>query len=168
MIKLCKHLSTMWNWTDSRFVAGLNNILDRFLCKADFILSRHFTLLHSRFVKPPDWIWELFKKIILATGRDQETVKWEKRNFIPKQNTHDLFVGTLSIGIPSLVFVSPCWNLIAPKLWAGTQTPVWSFNCCMSKISYVYILSYSVSRYPGWIFCRKLGEPVSVGWNSPW
>ena len=101
MIKLCKYLSTMWNRTDSRFVAGLNNIPDRFLCKADFILSRHFTLLHSRFVKPPDWIWELFKKIILATGRDQETVKWEKRNFIPKQNTHDLFVGTLSIGIPS-------------------------------------------------------------------
>ena len=41
--------------------------------------------------------------IILVTGRDQETVKWEKkRNFIPKQNTHDLLVGTLSIGIPSL------------------------------------------------------------------
>ena len=103
MIKLCKYLSTMWNRTDSRFVAGLNNIPDRFLCKADFILSRHFTILHSRFVKPPYWIWELFKKIILATGRDQETVKWEKkRNFIPKQNTHDLLVGTLSIGIPSL------------------------------------------------------------------
>ena len=40
-----------------------------------------FTLLHSRFVKPPDWIWELFKKIILTTGRDQETVKWEKKEF---------------------------------------------------------------------------------------
>ena len=52
MIKLCKYLSTMRNRTDSSFVAGLNNILDRFLCKADFILSRHFTLLHSRFVKP--------------------------------------------------------------------------------------------------------------------
>ena len=108
MIKLCKYLSTMWNRTDSRFVAGLNNIPDRFLCKADFILSRHFTLLHGRFVKAPDWLWELFKKIILATGRGQETVKWEKkgilfqRNFIPKQNTHDLLVGTLSIGIPSL------------------------------------------------------------------
>ena len=25
----------------------------------------------------------------------------KKRNFIPKQNTHDLLVGTLSIGIPS-------------------------------------------------------------------
>ena len=102
MIKLCKYLSTMWNRTDSRFVAGLNNIPDRFLCKADFILSRHFTLLHNRFVKPPDWIWERFKKIILATGRDQETIKWEKRNFIPKQNTYDLLVGALSIGIPSL------------------------------------------------------------------
>ena len=101
MIKLCKYLSTMRNRADSRFVAGLNNIPDRFLCNADFILSRHFTLLHSRFVKPPDWIWELFKKIILATGRDQETVKWEKKEFIPKQNKHDLLVGTLSIGIPS-------------------------------------------------------------------
>ena len=40
MIKLCKYLSTMWNRTDSRFVAGLNNIADRFLCKADFILSK--------------------------------------------------------------------------------------------------------------------------------
>ena len=25
----------------------------------------------------------------------------KKKNFIPKQNTHDLLVGTLSIGIPS-------------------------------------------------------------------
>ena len=25
----------------------------------------------------------------------------KKRNFIPRQNTHDLLVGTLSIGIPS-------------------------------------------------------------------
>ena len=32
----------MWNRTDSWFVAGLNNIADRFLYKADFILSRHF------------------------------------------------------------------------------------------------------------------------------
>ena len=82
----CANLSTMWNRTDSRFVAGLNrglnNILDRFLCKADFILSRHFTLLHNRFVKPPDWIWELFRKIILATGRVQETVKWEKKGIL--------------------------------------------------------------------------------------
>ena len=106
MIKLCKYLSTMWNRTDSRFVDGLNNIADRFLWKADLILWRHFTLLHSRFVKPSHWIWELFKKIILATGRDQETVKWEKKkNFIPKQNTHDLLVGTLSIGIPSVEFI---------------------------------------------------------------
>ena len=81
MIKLCKYLSTMWNRTHSRFVAGLINISDCFLCKADFILSRNFTLLHSRFVKPPDWIWELFKNIILTTGRDQETIKWEKKEF---------------------------------------------------------------------------------------
>ena len=27
----------------------------------------------------------------------------KKRNFIPKQNTHDLLVGTLSIGIPSIM-----------------------------------------------------------------
>ena len=26
----------------------------------------------------------------------------KKRNFLPKQNTHDLLVGTLSIGIPRL------------------------------------------------------------------
>ena len=39
----------------------------------------------------------------LPSGRVQETVKWQKkRNFIPKQNTHDLLVGTLSIGIPSI------------------------------------------------------------------
>ena len=30
----------------------------------------------------------------------------KKRNVIPKQNTHDLLVGTLSIGIPSSV----SWN----------------------------------------------------------
>ena len=30
----------------------------------------------------------------------------KKRNFIPKQNTHDLLVGTLSMGIPSSV----SWN----------------------------------------------------------
>ena len=40
MIKLCKYLSTMWNRTDSRFVAGRNDIADRFLSKADFILSK--------------------------------------------------------------------------------------------------------------------------------
>ena len=32
-------------------------------------------------------------------------VKWQKkRNFIPKQNSHDLLVGTLWIGIPSLLY----------------------------------------------------------------
>ena len=40
MIKLRKYLSTMWNRKDSRFVAGLDNITDCFLCKADFILSK--------------------------------------------------------------------------------------------------------------------------------
>ena len=30
----------------------------------------------------------------------------KKRNFIPKQNTHDLLVGTLSIGIPSFKMLS--------------------------------------------------------------
>ena len=40
----------------------------------------------------------------LPSGRAQETVKWQKkRNFIPKQNTHDLLVGTLSIDIPSFI-----------------------------------------------------------------
>ena len=29
----------------------------------------------------------------------------KKRNFIPKQNTHDLLVGTLSIGIPSVILL---------------------------------------------------------------
>ena len=29
----------------------------------------------------------------------------KKRNFIPKQNTHDLLVGTLSIGIPSNIYI---------------------------------------------------------------
>ena len=44
---------------------------------------------------------------MLATGRDQETVKWEKkRNSSPKQNTHDLLVGTLSIGIPSITLLA--------------------------------------------------------------
>ena len=47
----------------------------------------------------------LFEKIILSTGRDQETVKWGKK-FIPMQNTHDLLVGTLSIGIPSYLMLS--------------------------------------------------------------
>ena len=46
----------------SSFVAGLN-ITDRFLCKADFILSKkipHDTsyTLYSRFVKPQDWFSE--------------------------------------------------------------------------------------------------------------
>ena len=50
MIKLHKYLSTKWNRTDSNFVAGLLremiilifplNITERFLCKADFILSK--------------------------------------------------------------------------------------------------------------------------------
>ena len=47
MIKLCKYLYTMWNRTGSRFVAGLNNITDRFLCKANFILSRSLMTLHT-------------------------------------------------------------------------------------------------------------------------
>ena len=149
MIKLCKCLSTMWNRTDSRFVAELNNNPDRFPCKADFILSRHFTLLHSRFVKPPDWIWELFKKIILATGRDQETVKWgKKRNFIPKQNTHDLLVGTLSIGIPKLNMGRwVTWNYRRPKLTLpGYRRPL--RRCMKNKImrskndKFHYILSF--------------------------
>ena len=50
MIKLHKYLSTKWNRTDSNFEAGLAremiilifllNITERFLCKADFILSK--------------------------------------------------------------------------------------------------------------------------------
>ena len=50
MIKLHKYLSTKWNRTDSNFEAGLVreiiilifplNITERFLCKADFILSK--------------------------------------------------------------------------------------------------------------------------------
>ena len=45
------------------------------------------------------------KKIILAKGRDQETVKCGKKGmpFLCRQNTHDLLVGTISIGIPSAV-----------------------------------------------------------------
>ena len=102
MIKLCEYYSTMWNRTDSRFVAGVNNIPDRFLCKADFILSRHFALLHSRFVK----------LLNLSTFQENNPCNrkgprngqmGKKRNFIPKQNTHDLLVGTLSIGIRSLI-----------------------------------------------------------------
>ena len=101
MIKLCKYLSTMWNRTDSRFVAGLNNIPDRFLCKADFILSRHFTLLHSRFVKPLNL--RTFQENNPCNRKGPRNGQMgKKRNFIPKQNTHDLLVGTLSIGIPSL------------------------------------------------------------------
>ena len=38
---------------------------------------------------------------MFSTGRDQETVKCWKKESIPMQNTHDLLVGTLSIGIPS-------------------------------------------------------------------
>ena len=41
----------------------------------------------------------------------------EKRNSIPMQNTHDLLVGTLSIGIPSffsLVSVVHCENALSP------------------------------------------------------
>ena len=100
MIKLCKYLSTMWNRTDSRFVAGLNNIPDRFLCKADFILSRHITLLHSRFVKPLNL--RTFQENNPCNRKGPRNGQMgKKRNFIPKQNTHDLLVGTLSIGIPS-------------------------------------------------------------------
>ena len=36
----------------------------------------------------------------------------KKRNFLPKQNTHDLLVGTLSIGIPTLFF-----KLVSGSLW---------------------------------------------------
>ena len=96
----CKYLSTMWNRTDSRFVAWLNNIPDRFLCKADFILSRHFTLLHSRFVKPLNL--RTFQENNPCNRKGPRNGQMgKKRNFIPKQNTHDLLVGTLSIGIPS-------------------------------------------------------------------
>ena len=34
----------------------------------------------------------------------------KKRNFIPKQNTHDLLVGTLSIGIPSFNIIYFLYN----------------------------------------------------------
>ena len=50
MIKLHKYLTTKWNRIDSNFEAGLVremmtlifplNITERFLCKADFILSK--------------------------------------------------------------------------------------------------------------------------------
>ena len=45
-----------------------------------------------------------------------------------------------------LVFDSPCWNFIAPKTWTEAQSLGDLFNRCLSKISYVYFLSYSVSR----------------------
>ena len=41
----------------------------------------------------------------------------KKRNFIPKQNTHDLLVGTLSIGIPSCIYAQA--TRIAPRDFAS-------------------------------------------------
>ena len=73
MIKRHKCLSTKWNRMGSKFVAGLVretiilymfsiNITDRFLCKADFILSKKiphdisifFFILYCRFVQPQE------------------------------------------------------------------------------------------------------------------
>ena len=39
----------------------------------------------------------------------------KKRNFIPKQNTYDLLVGTLSIGIPSYWFKSVAREIRAKR-----------------------------------------------------
>ena len=84
---------------DGLLAGPILGILRYQVCKA--------TRLNLRTASPPEPYkvlnaLHLFKKIILATGRDQETLKWgKKRNFIPKQNTHDLLVGALSIGIPS-------------------------------------------------------------------
>ena len=40
-------------------------------------------------------------KVLQQEGTKKRSNGKKKRNFIPKQNTHDLLVGTLSIGIPS-------------------------------------------------------------------
>ena len=58
----------------------------------------HFDLKSSTWPNRSIYVWTE-----IPTGRAQETVKcWKKGNSIPMQNTHDLLVGTLSIGISSL------------------------------------------------------------------
>ena len=106
MVKRRKCLSTRWNGMGSKFVAGLVretiilyvfslNITDRSLCKADFILSEkiphdisnfyiaglysHRSLRTDSSLNLHTCILHLFKNIILATGKGQETVKcWKK------------------------------------------------------------------------------------------
>ena len=106
MVKRHKCLSTKWNGMGSKFVAGLVketiilyvfslNITDRSLRKADFILSEkiphdisnfyiaglysHRSLRTDSSLNLHTCILHLFKNIILATGKGQETVKcWKK------------------------------------------------------------------------------------------
>ena len=126
MIKRHKCLSTKWNRMGSKFVAGLVretiilymfslNITDRFLRKADFILSKKiphdisifFFILYRRFVQPQESENWLFSELYTCITPFQEHNPFnkkgprncqmlEKRNSIPMQNTHDLLVGTLS------------------------------------------------------------------------
>ena len=126
MIKRHKCLSTKWNRMGSKFVAGLVretiilymfslNITDRFLCKADFILSKkiphdisiffsfYIAGLYSHSSLRTDSSLNLYTCITPFQEHNPFNKKGprncqmsEKRNSIPMQNTHDLLVGTLS------------------------------------------------------------------------
>ena len=110
----------------SKFVAGLVretiilymfslNITDRFLCKADFILSKkiphdisiffsfYIAGLYSHRSLRTDSSLNLYTCITPFQEHNPFNKKGprncqmsEKRNSIPMQNTHDLLVGTLS------------------------------------------------------------------------
>ena len=76
--------------------------------------SRHFKLLYSRFRKATG-VWELtlsgtlidtcitpYQENNLCNRKGPRNCQMSEKG-IPMQNTHDLFVGTLSIGIPSCI-----------------------------------------------------------------
>ena len=66
----------------------------------------------------------------------------EKRNPIPTENTHDLLVGTLSIGIPSFnlkILIGSSWA------WPGDQKQNFLPHC-MKQIIYIYVIHHATNQ----------------------